>query len=59
VRLVPTVWLYGYHPGPIAEHFHNVGGWVMLGASFLVLMGIIRLLRWALIPVTQYTLAYD
>jgi hypothetical protein len=27
--------------------------------AFLLLMGVVRLLRWALIPVTPYTLAYD
>ena len=31
----------------------------MLAVSFLILMGIIRLMRWALVPVTNYTLAYD
>ncbi len=59
VRLVPTVWFYGYKPEDFAEKFHDISGWLMLPIAFLVLMGLIRLLRWALIPVTQYTLAYD
>jgi exosortase len=59
VRLVPTVWLYGYHPATVAARFHDIGGWVMLGVSFLILLAIVRLLRWALVPVTAYTLAYD
>jgi exosortase len=59
VRLVPTVWLYGYHPASFATTFHDVGGWVTLGVAYLLLLGIIRLLRWALLPVTTYTLAYD
>ena len=31
----------------------------MLVVAFLLLLGIISLLRWALVPVTKYTLAYD
>ena len=31
----------------------------MLGVSFLILMGLVRLLRWALVPVGPYTLAHD
>jgi exosortase len=59
VRLVPTVWLYGYYPEQVADDFHGVSGWIMLPLAFLLLMGIIRLLRWALVPVTVFTLAYD
>jgi exosortase len=59
VRLVPTVYVYGHHSSWLAEHFHTFGGWVMLFAAFLMLMGILRTLRWALIPVYRFTLAYD
>lgn len=59
VRLVPTVWLYGYHPGDFATHFHDVAGWLMLLIAFAILIAIVRLLRWALVPVSPYTLAYD
>ena len=59
VRLVPTVWLYGNRPGPAATLAHDIGGWVMLVMSFLILLGILRLFRWAMVPVTTYTLAYD
>lgn len=62
VRLVPTVWIYGQfqrtHP-QVADSIHEVGGWIMLVVAFLMLMGIIRVLRWALLPVQQFTLAYD
>lgn len=68
IRMIPTVWLYG-KPGvapwlgmsemELANKFHDVAGWAMLVVAFLLLMGIIRLLRWALVPVTYYTLAYD
>jgi len=59
LRLIPTVWMYGYHTEHAAEAFHDVSGWLMLPVSFLLLMGILRLLRWALVPVTRFTLAYD
>ena len=59
IRLLPTVWMYGYYPMPMATRFHDITGWVMLPIAFLLLMAVIRLLRWAMIPVTQYTLAYD
>lgn len=59
VRLVPTVYVYGHFSPEFAEQFHNISGWVMLFVAFLMLMGILRLLRWALIPVYEYTLAYD
>ena len=58
-RLVPTVWFYGYASTKVAEGFHEFSGWGMLVVAFLVLFGIIRLLRWAGVPVTRYTLAYD
>jgi exosortase len=59
IRLVPTVWMYGYWPVSVADDFHSFSGWVMLPIAFLILLGIIRLLRWALVPVNIYTLAYD
>ena len=58
VRLVPTVWFFGYYPS-MAETFHDYSGWLMLPIAFLLLMGIVRLLRWALLPVAKFTLAYD
>lgn len=59
IRLVPTVWFYGYTPGNVASSFHDVSGWMMLPIAFLLLMGIVKLLQWALVPVNTYTLAYD
>lgn len=79
IRMLPTLWLYGYgdkvvaffgvQPGEgrtlndlgrsLADTFHDLSGWVMLLIAFLLLMGIIRLMRWALIPVNRYTLAVD
>jgi exosortase len=58
IRMVPTIWFFG-HAKSIAEPFHNLAGWIMLGIAFLLLMAIIRLLKWALIPVSPYMLAMD
>lgn len=57
IRLVPTIWLYGYSTQPVADGFHDVGGWLMLPVAFCLLVGIIRVLRWALIPVGRFNLA--
>jgi exosortase len=58
VRLVPTVWAFGTLPPDLAEAFHVAGGWLMLPLAFLALVGAMRLLRWAEIPVTPYVLSY-
>jgi exosortase len=57
VRLVPTVWMFGHTSPSVAEQFHTFSGWLMLILAFLALMGIVKLLRWALVPVTRFTLA--
>lgn len=59
IRLIPTVWMYGYMPDTIADPFHSAAGWIMVGVAFLLLMGILKLLRWMLIPVAPFTLAYE
>lgn len=59
VRLIPTVWLFGNRPQEVAVKFHDISGWVMLFVSFLILMGVLRTLQWALVPVNRYVLAYD
>lgn len=50
---------HGHGSLPAAMFFHDISGWIMIFVAFLLLLGIIRVLRWALVPVTQYTLAYD
>jgi exosortase len=59
IRLVPTIWLYGFSSSRVADSFHDISGWVMLPVGFVMLLGIIRLLRWALIPVAKFNLAYQ
>ncbi len=58
IRLVPTIWMFGNTSVETAETFHDISGWVMLPLAFLILLGIVRLMRWALIPVYRYSLAY-
>ncbi|HEV8292863.1 MAG TPA: archaeosortase/exosortase family protein, partial [Tepidisphaeraceae bacterium] len=59
IRMIPTIWLFGHASKDVADWFHSFAGWAMLGIAFLLLMGIIRLLKWALIPVSPYMLAMD
>lgn len=58
-RLTPTVLLYGYADENLADWFHSVAGWAMLPFAFLILMGITRSLRWALVPTYRFTLAHQ
>src|SRR3954471_12465666 len=58
IRTLPTVWLFGKY-GPHAalpNTFHEYAGWPMLLVSFLLLLGIIKLLKWTLLPVTRFPL---
>ena len=57
VRILPTIWLYSYHTKKVADLFHDYSGWLMLPIAFLILLGLIKMLRWAMIPVMRYTLA--
>jgi exosortase len=57
IRLVPTVWVYGHFSETVALAFHDASGWIMLFVSFLLLMLVIRLLRWMAVPVTEFALA--
>jgi exosortase len=56
IRILPTVLIYGYGSREMGDTFHTFSGWAMLPISFLLLLGIVRLLRWAMIPVMRYTL---
>jgi exosortase len=59
IRLIPTVWIYGQASDHFAARFHDISGWLMVPIAFLALLSIIRLLRWALLPVSPFTLAYE
>lgn len=57
VRLVPTVWVMGHVGTEVGETFHDAAGWVMLVVAFGLLMSIEKVLKWAMVPVREYTLA--
>jgi exosortase len=57
LRILPTAWLYGYHSERVGNLFHDVAGWLMLPLAFLLLLGILKVVRWATVPVMKYTLA--
>ena len=57
VRILPTVYVFANTPVRFADAFHFYSGWLMLGVALLMLLGIVRVLRWAMIPVMRYTLA--
>jgi len=57
LRTLPVIWLYGHGPKSVADSFHDYSGWLMLPIAFLLLLAIIRLMKWAMLPVTRYTLA--
>jgi exosortase len=56
VRLVPTIWLFDYHP-KYFQLFHDCAGWAMLAVAFFMLYSMIKVLQWAMVPVNEYTLA--
>lgn len=58
-RLVATVLVYGYGSRAMGDWFHDIAGWLMLPLAFLLLLTITRTLRWALLPVEKFTLAYQ
>ena len=59
IRMLPTMYMYGHASKSAADTFHDLSGWIMLALAFLLLLAIIRLLRWAMIPVVRYTLAAE
>jgi len=57
IRLVPTSLIFGYGDIEMAERFHDISGWVMLPVALLMLLGVLRGVRWLEFPVTSYRLA--
>jgi exosortase len=57
IRLTPTVILYGSASQEFADGFHDMAGWLMLPVAFMMLMGVTRSLRWAMVPTYRFTLA--
>jgi len=59
LRLLPTILAYGYGSHDFAQMLHDASGWLMLPLAFAMLLAIIRVLRWALLPVGRFNLAYQ
>jgi exosortase len=55
LRLLPTVLLYGYATQRTAKIFHDVSGWIMLLVAFMLLMGVVNLMRLFRLPVMNKT----
>lgn len=53
IRLVPTVWFYGNTPVDVADAFHDLSGWPMIGLGFLILLGLLNLFRWMAVPLER------
>jgi exosortase len=51
VRVVPTVVIYGEYDEQTGDVFHDVSGWAMIVIAALMLLGLIRALTWADIPI--------
>ena len=61
IRLIPTVLVYGYQAegSKMGDQFHDWSGWFMLPIAFMLLMVVMRALKWALLPVMRFNLAYQ
>ncbi|MEM9418251.1 MAG: exosortase/archaeosortase family protein [Planctomycetota bacterium] len=59
LALLGTFWLYSGMSQEMAGAWVQVGEWIMLLVAFLLLVGAIRGLTWASVPVRHYTLSYD
>ncbi|HOF40677.1 MAG TPA: exosortase, partial [Candidatus Hydrogenedentes bacterium] len=46
LRLIPTVWLYGYTNSHTADMFHDISGWAMMPVALFGLFSAGALLRW-------------
>lgn len=64
VRTVVLIWLEGNTQGlspemsqNLFDAAHKYGGWIMLPVAFVMLLLLIRLLKWAMVPIQRYTLA--
>ncbi|MGB0769041.1 MAG: exosortase/archaeosortase family protein, partial [Phycisphaeraceae bacterium] len=51
IRVVPTVVIYGVHGDDAGDVFHDMSGWAMIVLAALLLLGLIRLLDWAEVPI--------
>ncbi|MDY7108296.1 MAG: exosortase/archaeosortase family protein [Planctomycetota bacterium] len=57
IRLVPTSLIFGYGNVHTAQVFHDLAGWAMLPLALIVLVGVLRMVRWLEFPVMSFRLA--
>jgi exosortase len=57
IRLVPTSLIFGYGDVHAAQVFHDLAGWAMLPLALIVLVGVLRMVRWLEFPVMSFRLA--
>ena len=51
IRVVPTVIIYGESGDAAGDMFHDLSGWAMIALAAVMLLGLIRVLRWAEVPI--------
>jgi exosortase len=56
IRLIPTAMMFGYGTSDSAQQFHDVSGWVMLPVALLLLIQVVRLMKWLELPVIRFRL---
>ena len=57
IRLIPTTLVFGYGTVEQAQQFHDIAGWIMLPIALLMLLGVLRTIRWVELPVMTFRLA--
>jgi exosortase len=59
IRVLPLIYLQGGDKADQAwgHWLHDHSGWFMVPIAFLVLLGLVRVLKWAMVPVYRYPLA--
>ena len=57
IRLIPTTLFFGYGTIEHAQVFHDAAGWVMLPVALLMLVGVLKMIRWIELPVMSFRLA--
>ena len=57
LRTTPLTWAYAYQGDELGNKLHSITGWLMLPMAFVMLLGVLRVLRWLGIRVDRYRLA--
>ncbi len=57
IRLIPTTLFFGYGTIEQAQFFHDISGWIMLPVALLMMIGVLKMIRWIELPVMSFRLA--